>query len=293
MSSIPGVNPGSFSGLSQVELKNESFSDFSARVEGKPFQYITAAFEEWSAAQPAGSSQTMPGVNGEAMRAGSSVSFSISDDNLQSDMSAFFALFAQISQTVKSVAKEMRDASMDAQVTLLNASAVKILDAAQARFDAASSARDFAMAAGAVQIGFAALQMTMAVASGVNSARSGSAMTIDEKGISSPNATSRTFDGLSTQQSGSAQAFGQLGTAVSGMLQAEAQFRTAKGDLAAAQIDSSKALIDAAAKKAEAAYQNFQDAMQKFQDLLKQAAELGADVNNKNVEGNKGIARNV
>lgn len=288
MSSIPGVNPGSFSGLSQVELKNESFSDFSARVEGKPFQYITAAFEEWSAAQPAGSSQTMPGVNGEAMRAGSSVSFSISDDNLQSDMSAFFALFAQISQTVKSVAKEMRDASMDAQVTLLNASAVKILDAAQARFDAASSARDFAMAAGAVQIGFAALQMVSSMKAAYATGQSGATMS-----GGNPTATSKGWDATATGYTGAAQAYGQLGNAVSGMLQAEAQYRTAEGDLAAAQIDSSKALIDAAAKKAEAAYQNFQDAMQKFQDLLKQAAELGADVNNKNVEGNKGIARNV
>ena len=205
---------------------------------------------------------------------------SLTADMMQADMYTLMALMQQMAQQQRSSARELRNSEMQAQISTLQDAAQEIRNAAADRLTGAILSGVMQMAAGAIQIGGAAMSFSRtsdALKDFKTSSTTGTPMTDQQLSgaLGKANAFSTGADGAS-----------KIGTGFGQMLNATMEQQ-------AAGHDADKATKEAGAKAHEAQTQQAGDLMQQMQDILRDIRDKLSAMEQSRIETTRGIARNI
>ena len=200
---------------------------------------------------------------------GLQVSLDGAEANVSTDVYAFMALFTQMAQQMRKVAKEQRQTELQNQVSSINSAADKMVEAAEKRFAAAMVQGYMQIASGAISVG-----------SGVVSiGASGTAKASDFQ------TGSRFLTELNASQ-GIAQGMGQMVTGMGSIISGGIEYGASLDDAEAKRLEA-----DGTA--AQARRENAQEVAQNMGDLIKDIREQLRAIVQSNIETNRGMARNI
>jgi hypothetical protein len=199
----------------------------------------------------------------------------LSSDQVQADMYALMALMQQLAQQQRNSAREMRNSEMQAQISTLQNAAQEIRNAAADRLTGAILSGVRQMAAGAMQIGGAAMSFS----------RTSDAL----KDFKGGGMTNEQLSGALSKAS----AFSTGGDGASKVAGAAGQMLNAVMEQQAAGHDAHKAELEAGAKAHEAQVQQSSDVMQQMQDFIRDIRDKLSSIEQSRIETTRGIARNI
>lgn len=189
--------------------------------------------------------------------------------NVSTDVYAFMALFTQMAQQMRKVAKEQRQTELQNQVSSINSAADKMVEAAEKRFAAAVVQGSMQIASGAISVGSGAVAMGASATAKASDFQTGSQFLTE----------------LNAKQS---------------MAQGSAQMVTGMGSIISGGIEYGASLDDAEAKRleadgtaAQARRETAQEVAQNMADLIKDIREQLRAIVQSNIETNRGMARNI
>lgn len=188
--------------------------------------------------------------------------------NVSTDVFAFMALFTQMAQQMRKVAKEQRQTELQNQVSSINSAADKMVDAAEKRFAAA-------VVQGAMQITSGAISVGSGAATLVATANPKADFTTGSKFLTDLNAKQ-------SIASGSGQMVTGLGSIISGGI-----------EYSASLDDADAKRLEADGTAAQARRENAQEVAQNMADLIKDIREQLRAIVQSNIETNRGMARNI
>ncbi len=241
----------------------------------------------------------------------------ISADDFVGDMSSILKLFFKCNQSMRTAAREVRHAELDAQVSALNASASEMKTAAQFRFAAGLTQGICGVVSGSVQIGAGVTQMAMGASAfkaskgsieagklsqeyadkAANLSKSDSRTLLKPayEGAAQNYADQSTLLGASaTKTTSNAQALGgAIGTGGSTII-------SSGGSAVAAGLNYAAELHDIKSKERETEAKTHETNVQHANELMENTQEIMRDIREKlgamqqaQIETNRGIARNI
>ncbi|SEJ51091.1 type III secretion system translocon subunit SctB [Achromobacter sp. NFACC18-2] len=184
------------------------------------------------------------------------------EQDVQMDLYAFMALFQQLAQTMRTSAREVRQAEMTAQVNTLKSAAQEIRNAAQDRMIGAMTAGAFQIAGGLAQVGSGIMQGRTLAAGG------------------------QFAESQAKKQS-------DMGGGLSGIASGIGSMVNASQERKAAEHDAKKAELEAQAKVHESGTQQASELAQQMMDVIRDVREKLGAIEQSRMETNRGIARNI
>lgn len=186
----------------------------------------------------------------------------LSEQDVQTDIYAFMALFQQLAQTIRSSAREMRANELQAQVDTLKGAAQEMRDAAKERMIGAMTQGAFQIAGGLSQIGSGAMQLRVL-----------------NKGGDGAESRARSYSDTGGGLSGVA---GGIGTMIN-----------AAQEQKAAEHDARRSELEAQSKVHESGMQQAGEMAQQMMDVIRDVRDKLASIEQSRMETNRGIARNI
>lgn len=186
----------------------------------------------------------------------------LSEQDVQTDIYAFMALFQQMAQTMRTSAREVRQSEMEAQVGALKNAAQEMRNAAQDRMVGAMVAGAFQIAGGLAQVGAGVMQ-------------------------------GRTLAGNGPFAESQAKRQSDMGGGVSGIAGGIGSMVNASQERKAAEHDAKKAELEAQSKVHESGMQQASELAQQMMDVIRDVREKLAAIEQSRMETNRGIARNI
>jgi hypothetical protein len=185
-----------------------------------------------------------------------------SEQDVQTDLYAFMALFQQLAQTMRTSAREVRQAEMTAQIDTLKSAAQEIRNAAQDRMIGAMTAGAFQIAGGLAQVGAGVMQ-------------------------------GRALSGGGQFAEAQAKKQSDMGGGLSGIAGGIGAMINASQERKAAEHDAKKAELEAQAKVHESGTQQASELAQQMMDVIRDVREKLGAIEQSRMETNRGIARNI
>jgi hypothetical protein len=208
-----------------------------------------------------------------------------SAEDLHVDIFAFMAMFQKIAQEMRSSARMDREASLQAEVSTLNAAAEKMKEAASERFKSAITQGICSIASGAIQMGSAGYSMkTMA------SAHSSTSLGAGKQG---PAMSPEMSKGIIDKATAKSQNISQAGQGAGGIIGGVGTMISAGFDKKAGELDADAKKLEAQAKIYESATGKASDMMQQMQDIIRDIRDKLSAIQQSAIETNRGIARNI
>ena len=198
---------------------------------------------------------------------------SIGSNDVAVDSLDFMKVFAQCQQQMRKTARTERAMELSAQVGALNAAADQMKSAADKRLAAGIAQGVAGIVGGCVQIGAGATQIGLA--GSAFKASSGGDKILGDK--------------LSMQ----AQAAGQIGTGISGIVTSTGGIISSTLTHAADMDEVQKTRLETEAKVHETAVQHANEMMQSAEEIIRDMKEKMAALQQAQAETNRGIARNI
>jgi len=195
----------------------------------------------------------------------------IGSENVSVDIYSVMALFQRCAQEMRSMAREVRNSEMQAQVTNLMNAAQEIRNAAEDRLQQAIIQGSFQIAGGLTSVG-------LGIAGGVYGTKSINQGPTTQLGMQSGNTAS--------MLSGMAQGAGSM---VSGIGTVAGAFKEQE----AAEHDAKKSEYEASARVHEQGAQQANDLMQQMMDVIRDVRDKLVAIDQARNETNRSIARNV
>ncbi|QVQ24864.1 type III secretion system translocon subunit SctB [Achromobacter deleyi] len=184
----------------------------------------------------------------------------LSEQDVQTDLYAFMALFQQLAQAMRTSAREVRQSEMTAQVDALKGAAQEIRNAAQERMVGAMVSGAFQIAGGIAQAGSGVMQGRLLANGGSESV---------------------------------AKSYSDRAAGVSGMASGIGTMVNASQERKAAEHDAKKAELEAQSKVHDSATQQATEMAQQMMDVIRDVREKLSSIEQSRMETNRGIARNI
>lgn len=189
--------------------------------------------------------------------------------NVSTDIYAFMALFTQMAQQMRKVAKEQRQTELQNQVSSIHSAADKMVEAAEKRFAAAVVQGSMQIVGGAVSIGSGAATLKATASAPSSDFATGS------KFLTNLNAKQ-------SMASGTGQVMSGMGSIISGGI-----------EYGASLDDADAKRLEADGTAAQARRETAQEVAQNMADLIKDIREQLRAIVQSNIETNRGMARNI
>lgn len=186
----------------------------------------------------------------------------LSEQDVQTDIYAFMALFQQLAQTMRTSAREVRQNELQAQVDTLKSAAQEIRNAAQDRMVGAMTSGAFQIAGGMAQVG-------SGIAQGV---------TLGKGGEFAESQAKRQSD---------------IGGGLSGIAGGIGTMVNASQERKAAEHDAKKSELEAQSKVHDSGMQQASEMAQQMMDVIRDVREKLSAIEQSRMETNRGIARNI
>ncbi|EHK65678.1 type III secretion system translocon subunit SctB [Achromobacter arsenitoxydans] len=186
----------------------------------------------------------------------------LSEQDLQTDIYAFMALFQKMAQEMRTSARETRQSEMNAQIDALKGAAQEMRNAAQDRMVGAMVAGAFQIAGGLAQVGSGIAQ--------------GATL----------NAGGKFAESHAKKQS-------DIGGGVSGIAGGIGSMANAGMERKAAEHDAKKTELEAQAKVHESGTQQASEMAQQMMDVIRDVRDKLGAIEQSRMETNRGIARNI
>lgn len=186
----------------------------------------------------------------------------LSEQDLQTDIYAFMALFQKLAQEMRTSARETRQSEMNAQIDALKGAAQEIRNAAQDRMVGAMVAGAFQIAGGLAQVGAGVMQGKTLAAGG------------------------QFAESQAKKQS-------DMGGGLSGIAGGIGSMVNAGMERKAAEHDAKKAELEAQSKVHESGTQQATEMAQQMMDVIRDVRDKLGAIEQSRMETNRGIARNI
>ena len=184
------------------------------------------------------------------------------EQDVQTDIYAFMALFQKLAQEMRTSAREVRQSEMTAQIDVLKSAAQEIRNAAQDRMVGAMVAGAFQIAGGLAQVGAGVMQGRTLAAGG------------------------QFAESQAKKQS-------DMGGGLSGIAGGIGSMVNASQERKAAEHDAKKAELEAQAKVHESGTQQASELAQQMMDVIRDVRDKLGAIEQSRMETNRGIARNI
>ena len=259
----PGVDPGSLDPSTKAQVETTGITlETALKLIGLDSKEVTDRLEAlFASLLPAPDSSTK----------GGDPFGNVSSEDVAVDIYAVMALFQKCAQELRDMAREVRNSSMQAQVTTLQKSAAEIRNAAENRLQQA-------IIAGSLQIAGGALSVSMGVAGGIYGAQGIKQGSTTQLGMELAN--------KAAVLSGTAQGAGSMVSSIGSVAGA---FK----EQAASENDAKRAEYEAAAKVYDQNVQQANDLMQQMLEIIRDMRDKFGAIDQARSETNRGIARNV
>lgn len=186
----------------------------------------------------------------------------LSEQDVQTDIYAFMALFQQLAQTMRTSAREVRQNELQAQVDTLKSAAQEIRNAAQDRMVGAMTSGAFQIAGGMAQVGSGIAQ----------------GLTLGKGGQFAESQAKRQSD---------------IGGGLSGIAGGIGTMVNASQERKAAEHDAKKSELEAQSKVHDSGMQQASEMAQQMMDVIRDVREKLSAIEQSRMETNRGIARNI